>query len=92
MVAFSGIKYLNIKVKSQSSFHKRIYIVLTFKVQCNYWEGMEADSWHKTEKKKIIGGFQNTFPNFISGSSSQCSKAEKMSSQIRLNYRRESLD
>lgn len=53
---------------------------------------MEADSWHKTEKKKIIGGFQNTFPNFISGSSSQCSKAEKMSSQIRLNYRRESLD
>lgn len=43
--------------------------------------------------EKITGGFQNTFSNsFISGASSQCSNAEKMSSQIRLNYRRESLD
>lgn len=61
---------------------------------------MAAGSQHKTQKNYwgifnffLTGEFLNTFPiSFISGSSSHYDKAEKMSVQIRLGYRREDLD
>ena len=54
---------------------------------------MEADSWHKTQKKKkkLLVDFKIHCP--IPSSTAHLgsiSKAEKMSSQVRLDFRRES--